>query len=87
MRVAHGVGRAAGAGGEGLGGCDGNTIALDASCDQVDLLLGVADGPILAGLADDFDLLEQRALIPTLADGCDFALAVESYNVVLEKNM
>lgn len=83
MRIAHGVGDlGTGARGALVVG-SWSAAFLDASCDEADLILAVANWPVATGPTNNLDLLQKRALVPALSDLCNLAVAVEGYDVEL----
>lgn len=86
MGIAHGVGDL------GLGARGALVVSswsaafLDASCDEADLILAVANWPVATGPTNNLDLLKKRALVPALSDLCNLAVAVKGYDVELSSH-
>ena len=57
---------------------------LDAAFNKGDLLSAVSDRPVATRLANNFNLLEERALVPVKSDLEDFAGVVEGHKVRLQ---
>lgn len=90
VRVAEGVVGAATVSGNCLvvacgGGCR-SAGRLDATSEEGNLLLAVANGPVATGLSNGLDLLEQRTLIPLESNLEDFAGFVERHKVCLDRH-
>ena len=50
------------------GSCRSGLGRVGGGCDELQLVLAVANGPVACACSDDFDLLEKRALVPVLSD-------------------
>ena len=57
---------------------------LDTVCDQLDLVLSVADGPIPPSSANNVDQFEEGALVPALSDLDNLSVSVEADDMKLQ---
>lgn len=55
--------------------------------DHLDLLLAAIHWPVLSSCTDDFDLLQEVALVPTETNLCDLVILVKMYEVGLYRSV
>jgi len=59
---------------------------LDTRCNQLYLVLAIANRPIASSLANDIDQLEERALVPSLSNLLYLSVRIEADDVDLRKS-